>query len=72
MVDLVPEASSCQAFDRFAAVVASESAMTAAWAFACQACSAFVGRAGCRNPALFFPTLPAAWPLGRAFDGSFG
>jgi hypothetical protein len=72
MVDFVPEASSCQAFDRFAAVVASESAMTAGWAFACQACSAFVGPAGRRNPDLFFPTLSAACRLDEHLTGPLG
>ena len=45
MVGIVPRASSCQAFDPFGAVAASESATPAAGAFACRACSAFAGLA---------------------------
>ena len=44
MVEIVPGASSCQAFDPFGAVAASESG-TPAGAFACRAYSAFAGLA---------------------------
>lgn len=50
MVGIVPGASSCQAFDPFGAVAASESGTLAAGAFACRACSAFAGLADRQKP----------------------
>ncbi len=50
MVGIIPRASSCQAFDPFGAVAASESGTPAAGTFACWACSAFAGLADRRKP----------------------
>ena len=64
MIGIVPRASSCQAFDPFGAVVASESAMAAAaGAFACRACSAFAGLAARRDLGRSGPIAAAVWQL---------
>ena len=60
-VGIVPGASSCQGFDAFGAV--AESAMAAARAFACRACSAFAGLADRRNPGRSDPIAAAVWQL---------
>ena len=60
MVGIVPGASSCQAFDSFGAVAASESATPAAGAFACRACSAFADR---RKLGRSGPIAAAVWQL---------
>ena len=70
MVGIVPGASSCQAFDPFGAVAASESGTPAAWAFACRACSAFVGLADRRHPGRSGPIAAAVWQLVRG-SGDF-
>ena len=62
MVGIVPGASSCQAFDPFGAVAASESG-TAAGAFACRAYSAFAGLADRRNLDRSGPIAAAVWRL---------
>ncbi len=63
MVGIVPRASSCQAFDPFGAV--AESAMAAAGAFACRACSAFAGLADRQKPDRSGPIAAAVWQLVR-------
>jgi hypothetical protein len=45
MVEIVPGASSCQAFDPFGGAVAASESGTPAGAFACRAYSAFAGLA---------------------------
>ncbi len=68
MVGIVPGASSCQAFDPFGAVAASESAMAAAGAFACRACSAFAGLADRRKLGRSGPIAAAVWQLAPGSD----
>ena len=63
MVGIIPRASSCQAFDPFAAVAASESGTPAAGTFACWACSAFAGLADHRKPDRSGPIAAAVWRL---------
>ena len=63
MVGIVPGASSCQAFDPFAAVAASESATPAAGAFACRACYPFAGPAYRQKLDLSGPIAAAVWRL---------
>ena len=63
MGGIVPRASSCQAFDPFGAVAASESATPAAGAFACRACSPFAGPADRRKPDRSGPIAAAVWRL---------
>lgn len=64
MVGIVPGAFSCQAFDPFGAVAASESATApAAGAFACRPCSAFAGLAARRNLGRSGPIAAALWRL---------
>ncbi len=70
MVGIVPGASSCQAFDPFGAVAASESATPAAGAFACRAYSAFAGPADRRKPDRSGPIAAAVWQLARG-SGDF-
>ena len=70
MVGIVPGASSCQAFDPFGAVAASESATPAAGAFACRACSAFARPADRRKPDRSGPIAAAVWRLVRG-SGDF-
>ena len=68
MVGIVPRASSCQAFDPFGAV--AESAMAAAGAFACRACSSFAGLADRRKLGRSDPIAAAVWQLARG-SGDF-
>ena len=70
MVGVVPGASSCQAFDPFGAVAASESATPAAGAFACRACSAFAGLADRQKLDRSGPIAAAVWKLVRG-SGDF-
>ena len=63
MVGIVPGASSCQAFDPSGAVAGSESAMPAAGAFACRACSAFAGLADRQKLDRSGPIAAAVWRL---------
>ena len=70
MVGIVPGASSCQAFDPFGAVAASESATPAAGAFACRACSAFARPADRQKPDRSGPIAAAVWQLVRG-SGDF-
>ena len=67
MAGIVPGASSCQAFDPFGAVAASESATPAAGAFACQAYSAFADRQKLDRSG---PIPAAVWQLVRG-SGDF-
>ena len=68
MVGIVPGASSCRASDPFGAVAAS--AMPAAGAFACRACSAFAGLADRRKLGRSGPIAAAVWQLARG-SGDF-
>ena len=68
MVEIVPGASSCRAFDPFGA--ASESATPAAGAFACRACSPFAGPADRRKLDRSGPIAAAVWRLVRG-SGDF-
>ena len=70
MAGIVPGASSCQAFDPFGAVAASESATPAAGAFACRACFAFAGLADRRKLGRSDPIAAAVWRLARG-SGDF-
>ena len=70
MVGIVPGASSCQAFDPFGAVAASESATPAAGAFACRACSPFAGLAARRILGRSGPIAAAVWQLARGSGDS--
>jgi hypothetical protein len=63
MVEIVPRASSCQAFDPFGTVAASESGTPAAGAFACRACSAFAGLADRQKLDRSGPIVAAVWRL---------
>ena len=62
MVGIVPRASSCQAFDPFGPVAASEPAM-AAGAFACRACSPFAGPADRQKLGRSGPIAAGLWQL---------
>jgi hypothetical protein len=70
VIEIVPGASSCQAFDPFGAVAASESATPAAGAFACRACSAFAGLADRQKLGRSGPIAAAVWQLARG-SGDF-
>ena len=70
MVGIVPGASSCQAFDPFGAVAASESATPAVEAFACRAYSAFAGLVDRQKPDRSGPIAAAVWQLVRG-SGDF-
>ena len=63
MVGIIPGASSCQAFDPFGAVAASESGTPAAGAFACRAYSAFAGLADRQKLDRSGPIAAAVWRL---------
>ena len=65
MVGIIPGASSCQAFDPFGAVAASESGTPAAGAFACRAYSAFAGLADRQKLDRSGPIAAAVWRLVR-------
>ena len=65
MVEIVPRASSRQAFDPFGAVAASESGTPAAGAFACRAYSAFAGLADRQKLDRSGPIAAAVWRLVR-------
>ena len=68
MVWILPGASSRQAFDPFGAVAASESAMAAAAAFACRACSAFAELLDRRKLDRPGPIGAAVWQLAPRSD----
>lgn len=70
MAGIVPGASSCQAFDPFGAVAASESATPAAGAYACRAYSAFAGLADRQKLDRSGPIPAAVWQLVRG-SGDF-
>jgi hypothetical protein len=63
MVGILPGASTCRAFDPFGAVAASESATSAAGAFACRACSPFAGHADRRKLDRSGPIAAVVWRL---------
>ena len=70
MMGIVPGASSCQAFDPFGAVAASESATPAAGAFAYRACSPFADPADRQKLGRSGPIAAAVWRLVRG-SGDF-